>query len=346
MADRDYYGALGVARSASQEEIQRAYRKLARQYHPDINKDPGAEEKFKEISEAYDVLSDPETRRRYDQFGADFRQVPEGVDPQTWRRARAGAAAGSGARSGSGRPGGWPGGTGGTDGEQVWVGSSGFGGSGFGGIDLDDLLGGMFSGRAAPGSGAGRTRRSWGPTAGADQGVQLELSVEEAFRGGRRSLTLSGPDWQRTVEVNIPAGVIDGQRIRLAGQGGRGRGGAAAGDLYLVVHLVPHARYRVQGRDLYVDLPLAPWEAALGASVSIDTPGGEATLKVPAGSSSGRRLRLRHRGLPNPRGQAGDLYAEVRIVVPHRLSERERELFSDLSTVSTFDARKQERRAR
>src|SRR4051794_17844573 len=157
MADRDYYAALGVARGASAEEIQRAYRKLARQYHPDVNKDPGAEEKFKEISEAYDVLSDPDTRRRYDAFGPDFRQVPEGVDAETWQRARAGTTAGAGARSGPGWSSGWPGGP---DGEQVWVGGTGFGSGGFGeGIDLDDLLGGMFGGRAAGRPGGRRPRR-------------------------------------------------------------------------------------------------------------------------------------------------------------------------------------------
>lgn len=344
MADRDYYAALGVARGASVEEIQRAYRKLARQYHPDVNKDPAAEEKFKEISEAYDVLSDPETRRRYDAFGPDFRQVPEGVDPQTWRRARAGAAAGAGARPGPG----WSGWPGASDGEQVWVGGTGtgFGSGGFGeGIDLDDLLGGMFSGRAAGARGAGRTRRGWGQVAGADQEFELELSVQDAYTGVRRWLTVSGPDGQRSLEVNIPSGVTDGQRIRVAGQGGQGSGGAPAGDLYLVVRLAPHPRYRVEGRDLYVDLPLAPWEAALGTSVAIETPGGEAKVKVPAGTSSGRRLRLGGRGLPNPRGKAGDLYAEVRIVVPHRLSEEERRLFSELAAVSKFDARTQARRA-
>ncbi|WP_347060610.1 DnaJ C-terminal domain-containing protein [Blastococcus sp. HT6-30] len=341
MADRDYYAALGVARGASQEEIQRAYRKLARRYHPDVNKDPGAEEKFKDVSEAYDVLSDPETRRRYDAFGPDFRQVPDGVDAETWRRARAGAAAGAGARSGGGRSPGW-----GPQGQQVWVdGGSGFGG-GFGdGIDLEDLLGGMFGGQAPGATGAGRGRRGWGRVAGADQEAELELTVEDAYSGGRRSLTLSGPDGPRSLEVNIPAGVTDGQRIRLAGQGGQGSGGAPAGDLYLVIRLAPHPRYRVEGRDVYVDLPLSPWEAALGTSVAIDTPGGEAKVKVPAGTSSGRRLRLRRRGLPNPRGEAGDLYAEVRVLVPHRLTEAERTLFSELAAASTFDPREHARRA-
>jgi curved DNA-binding protein len=301
---RDFYEVLDVPRSASQDEIQRSYRKLARTYHPDVNSDPAAEDRFKEISEAYDVLSDPETRRRYDAFGPDFRQVPEGMDPETWARVRAGAGAGPAAGAG---PGGF--------------------GSGLGGIDIEDLLGGLFGGRG------------FGPIRGADQEAGLELTVEEAFRGGRRSVTLEGPDGRRTLDVKIPAGVTNGQRIRLAGQGGRGSEGAPNGDLYFVVRIAPHPRYRVDGRDLYVDLPLTPWEAALGTSVAVETPGGEMKVKVPPGTSSGKRLRLRHRGLPHPRGNAGHLYAEVRITVPAKLTDEERRLFEQLAVASTFEPR-------
>jgi curved DNA-binding protein len=308
MPPRDFYGALGVPRTADQEEIQRAYRRLARTYHPDVNKDPGAEERFKEISEAYDVLSDPETKRRYDMFGADFRQVPEGVDPETWARVRAGQGA---PRAGYGEP--------------QWQAAD---------VDIEDLFGGIFGG--------GRARRDWGSIHGADQEAELTLTVEDAYHGGRRSLTLSGPQGPRTFDVNIPAGVVDGQRIRLAGQGGRGSGGADPGDLYLVVRIAPHPRYRVEGRDLYVDLPLAPWEAALGASVALETPGGEATVKVPAGTSSGRRLRLKGRGLPNPRGAPGDLYAEAKILVSPRPTNEERRLFEELAGASKFDPRRRQ----
>jgi len=255
--------------------------------------------------------------------------VPEGVDPQIWARARAHAAAGAG--SGGRAAGG--GDFGDVEGERVWFDS--------GDIDLDDLLGGLFSGR-----GPGRGRRAWGPIRGADQEAELVLGVEEAYRGGRRSITLAGPDGPRTLQVTIPAGVTDGQRIRLTGQGGQGTGGAEGGDLYLVVRLAPHPRYRVEGRDLYVDLPLAPWEAALGTSIPLDTPGGEAKVKVPAGTSSGRRLRLKGRGLPNPRGAPGDLYAEARIVVPSKLTGEEKRLFEELGRVSTFDARSESRRHR
>jgi len=320
MADRrDFYEALGVPRNASPEEIQRAYRKLARTYHPDVNKAPDAEERFKEVSEAYDVLSDPELRSRYDAFGHDFRQVPEGVDPQTWARARAGARSGR-PRAGRQAPGQ----------EGVWF---DFGPEGsVEGIDIEDLLGGMFGGRG---------RRDWGPITGADQEFGLELSVEEAYQGVHRWIQVSGPDGTRSLEVTVPAGVTDGQRIRLAGQGGQGTGGAAPGDLYLVVRLKPHHRYRVQGRDIYVDLPLTPWEAASGASVPVETPGGEAKVQVPPGSSSGRRLRLRGRGMPARQGSAGDLYAEVRIMVPTGLTDEERRLFEQLAAASTFDPRKQ-----
>src|SRR3984885_1453124 len=199
---RDFYEILGVPRTATQDEIQRAYRQLARQHHPDVNKDPGAEDRFKEISEAYDVLSDPQTRRRYDAFGPDFRQVPEDVDPEAYQRSRAGA--------GGGQAGG-PGGAGG-----FGTGPGGFGtgpGGDFGGINIEDLLGGIFSGRG------------FGPIPGADQEAELELTVEEAFQGGHRSVTLHGPDGRRTLDVKIPAGVTNGQRIRLAGQGGRGSEG-------------------------------------------------------------------------------------------------------------------------
>jgi curved DNA-binding protein len=336
---RDFYEVLGVPRSANQKEIQRSYRKLARTYHPDVNKDPAAEERFKEVSEAYDVLSDPEQRRRYDTFGPQFRQVPEGMDAETWQRVRSGAAQrqASGQRAGAGRPGQ-------REGESVFF-SSDFGDGDFsfgsGDINIEDLLGGMFSGRSRAGAGPGPGfGRGFGPTPGADQEAELTLSVEEAFAGGRRTVTLSTRGGPRTFEVNIPAGVAEGQRIRLAGQGGQGSGGAAAGDLYLIVRLAPHPRYRVDGRDIAVELRLAPWEAALGASVTVEGPGGEAKLRVPPGTSSGRRLRLKGRGLPNPKGKPGDLYAEAKIVVPPRLEAKERELFEQLASVSSFDPRR------
>jgi len=326
---RDYYEVLGVSRDAGPDEVQQAFRRLARANHPDVNKDPGAEERFKEVNEAYQVLSDPELRKRYDRFGEDYRRVPD-----DWEE-RVGAGAG-GVRAG---PEGFRGGrrySGPTGGARGYGGDFGadFGGGyggGFAGADLEDLLGGMFGGR-----GRGRVGR----VPGADQEAELPLTVEEAYRGGRRQITLNGPDGPRTETVNIPPGVTDGQRIRLAAEGGRGIGGGPAGDLYLVVRLRPHPRYRVEGKDIVVDLPLAPWEAALGATVPLVTPGGETKVVVPAGSSTGRRLRLRGEGMPDPGRRPGDLYAEVKIIVPPRLTDRERELFSELAAVSTFDPRR------
>lgn len=308
---RDYYEVLGVSRGADADEIQQAYRTLARRYHPDVNKDPAAEERFKEVSEAYHVLSDPATRARYDRFGEDFRQIPEDYDERI-------RAAGGGARRS----------TGGGGGVRFTQGFGGRGG-GFGGIDIDDLFDGLFSGRGGT-----------GPISGADQEAELPLTVEEAYRGGQRHITLSGTSGPREFDVTIPPGVIDGQRIRLSGQGGGGTGGGPRGDLYLVIRIQPHPRYRVNGRDIHMTLPVTPWEAALGATIAITTPGGEAKVKIPKGSSSGRRLRLRGEGMPNPNGAAGDLYAEVRVMVPPRLTRRERELFEQLAAESTFDPRK------
>ena len=313
---RDFYEILGVPRTASQDEIQRAYRKLARKQHPDISRQPDSEETFKQASEAYDVLSDPSTRKRYDAFGPEFRRVSEDVDPEAFSRARQARA-----RAGSG-----VGGRGGAGADQGFVSD----------IDLESLLGSMFG---ASGAGQGRGRASWGPIPGADQETELDVSVEEAYRGGRRSISVQGPDGSRTLRVTIPAGVTDGQRIRLAGQGARGTDGAPPGDLYLIARIAPHPRYRVQGRDVHVELRLAPWEAALGTTVALETPDGEAKVKVPAGTSSGRQLRLRGRGLPNPRGSPGHLFASARVMVPSKLSDQEQRLFSELADISSFDPR-------
>ena len=313
----DYYQVLGVDRSAGQQQIQHAYRKLARRFHPDINKDPGAEERFKQITEAYEVLSDPQKRSRYDRFGEHWRQVPEGY---------AGPMPGTG-----------PFGGGSSRRVHVNTGGGGFGDAGFAGVDFEDLLGGLFGGR--PGSTGGFGRGARGSAPGADTEAEIELSVEDAYSGGRRRITLPTAAGPRSYEVNLPAGVTDGQRIRLAGQGAAGVGGGPRGDLYLVVRLAPHPRYRVDGRDITVELPVAPWEAALGASVPVDTPAGPVQVQVPAGSSSGRRLRLRGRGMPQPTGAAGDLYAEVKIAVPAQPSPAERDLWQRLAAASRFDPR-------
>jgi curved DNA-binding protein len=299
VASEDYYEALGVPREASAEEIRRAYRSLARQYHPDINKEPGAEDRFKEISEAYEVLRDPDKRARYDRFGA----------------------------RGGPRPG--DGGFGGFDGGED------LGGVSFdvGGGDFSDLFDQLFSRRGA---------RRGSPfegfsMRGGDLEAVLELALTEAAAGGRRWLSIDG----RSVEVDIPRGVRDGELIRIPGQGAPGTGGGPPGDLILRIRLRPHPKFRVEGGDLYTDLPVAPWEAALGAEVPVATLDGTARVKVPVGSSCGRRLRLRGQGLPgNAQAPPGDLYAVVTIQVPKRLNKRERELFGQLANHSKFDPRK------
>lgn len=305
---RDYYEVLSVSPDATADQIQQAFRTLARKYHPDVNRDPAAEDRFKEVNEAYQVLSDPDTRKRYDRFGEDFRQVPQDWDQR--------AAAGAGGFGGAGRSGGRV---------RSGHGFGGAGGGAGGGINIEDLFGDMFGG------GGG-----FGPIPGADQEAVLELTVEEAYRGGKRQISLDG----RNYAVTIPAGVIDGQRIRLAGEGGRGSGDGPAGDLYLRVRITADPQFRLDGRDVTVDLPVSPWEAVLGTTVAVRTPGGEAKVKVPPGSSTGRRLRLRGEGMPNPRGAAGDLYAEIKVMVPPKPSARERELFEQLAAVSTFDPRR------
>ena len=305
VAFRDYYETLGVPRDASAEDIQRAYRKLARQYHPDVSKEPDAEDRFKEISEAYEVLRDPEKRERYDRLGANWKAGQDvsgapGVDFGDF-----------------GDAGGF---------RDVRVDFGGAGG------DFSDFFESIFGGRARAHGGGPRTAGFDGfSTRGADQEATLELSLEEAAAGGKRRISLADG---RDYEVQIPPGVRDGQIIRLSGEGGQGVGGGPAGDLRLRVRIRPHPRFRVEGRDLHVTLPVSPWEATLGAEVDVLTLTGTARVKVPPGSSSGRRLRLRGEGMPG-----GDLYATVSIKVPKRLSDEERELFEQLARVSSFDPR-------
>jgi curved DNA-binding protein len=316
---RDYYETLGVPRDASQDDIRAAYRRLARENHPDVNKDPGAEDRFKEISEAHEVLRDPEKRSKYDRFGENWKAGQDVSDAGGFEGFRR-----------RGRPAGGDGG--GYEDVQF-----DFGGGGGGGGDFSEFFEGLFGGRAG-----GRARAGGGggfdgfSMRGSDQEAVLELSLEEAARGGKRRLSLADG---RDFEVDIPRGVRDGQRIRLAGEGSRGPGGGPPGDLLLRVRIRPHPRFRVEGRDLYTDLPVTPWEAALGAEVPVQTLDGTARVKVPPGSSSGRRLRLRGQGLPDPGGRNGDLYAVVQIHVPKRLTSEERELFERLAEVSSFDPR-------
>lgn len=296
---RDYYDVLGVPRGAGDEEIRSAYRKLARENHPDVNKDPDAEDRFKEVAEAYEVLRDPEKREKYERLGANWK-------------------AGEDVSGASGFGGG-----------SAFGGAQGFGGDGGG---FSDFFESFFGGR--PG-GSARGFEGFSMRGG-DQEATIEVALAEAARGGKRKFSLADG---RDFEVRIPPGVRDGQKIRLAGQGGEGASGGPPGDLYLRVRIKPDPRFRREGDDLFVEVSVAPWEAALGATVPVPTLDGSAKVKVPAGSSSGRRLRLRGEGMPGPGGRKGDLYASVRIVVPKKPEKRERELFEELGAVSRFDPR-------
>jgi curved DNA-binding protein len=292
MKYKDYYKILGVERGAAEEDIKKAYRKLARKYHPDVSKEANAKEKFQEVSEAYETLRDKEKRAAYDSLGSfrpgqDFRPPPDWFD-----------------RFGSGRA------------EDLH------------GVDLGEIFESMgIFGRAQR-----RSRRSF---AGEDYEVPVRLTLEEAYRGTERTVQLDG----KAFTARIPRGATDGQRLRLRGKGGPGMNGGPPGDLYLQIALEPHPLYRVSGHDLEIDVPVAPWEAALGAEVEVPTLEGRVKMKVPAGSKSGQKLRLAGKGLPKPGGGAGDLYAALSIAVPGTLTEREKKLYEELREASRFNPR-------
>ncbi|MCC6672465.1 MAG: DnaJ domain-containing protein [Planctomycetes bacterium] len=313
---KDYYDILGVPRGASQEEIRRAYRDLARKYHPDLNKAADAERRFKEVNEAHEVLGDPEKRKRYDALGANWQAGQEFQPPPGF-------------------------GEGGFD----------FGGGSFGEFRFGEGLGGfsdffeaLFGRAFGPGNGRGARGRG-APSGertmrGEDVEAELELDLGEAIAGGTRSLHMRTPSGERTYEVRIPALVPEGGRIRLAGQGQPGLGGGPAGDLMLVVRYATDPRFtRLEQGDLEVRVPVAPWEVLFGGPVTVPTPGGEVVLRVPADSQGGQKLRLRGQGMPRKGGGRGDLYAVLEIRVPQQLTPRERELFAALARESQFKPR-------
>jgi curved DNA-binding protein len=320
---KDYYQILGVPRDASADDVQKAYKKLARKLHPDVNKEAGAEDRFKELGEAYEVLKDKEKRAKYDRFGA------------AWQQAQR--------RTGGAQPG-W---------ENVRVEYGPGFDFDFGSVGGDDpfahLFEQLFGGggaRAGGGGFGGGFRTAGGPRgaprarAGGDVEAPIELTLEEAAQGGKRQITLQDPATGETstLEVNVPAGIRPGQRLRLGGKGGGGMGGGPAGDLFLKIAVAPHPRFRLDGGDLRVEVPIAPWTAALGGEASVPTLDGSQRVRVPAGTSSGRRIRLAGKGFPAGGGKpAGDLYAELTIAVPKTLSDRERELYEELAKVSDFE---------
>jgi curved DNA-binding protein len=332
MQFKDYYEVMGVPRGATQDEIKRSYRKLARKFHPDVSKEKDAEDRFKELQEAYEVLKDPEKRAAYDQLGANWRQGQDFRPPPDWGKGFEFTADRGGARGRA--PGTGEGARQGADFSDFF--SELFGArSPFGGA-----AGGMHGFEAA-GRGGGRKFTA----AGQDHVARVEIDLEDAYRGGTRTLDIRTPEITpdghvttrpRTLRVSIPAGVTEGQQIRLAGQGSPGLGGGPAGDLYLEVNLRPHALFKLEGRDIHVQLPVAPWEAALGETVAVPTLGGAVEMKLPEGARAGQKLRLRGRGLPGP--TPGDQYVTLTIMLPPD-SPHAREFFARMKTELPFDPR-------
>ena len=306
MEYKDYYKIMGVDRKATQDEIKRAYRKLARKYHPDVSKEADAELNFKELGEANEVLKDPEKRAAYDQLGANWDAGQGFHPPPDW---------GSGFESRGAPPGG---------GEQ----------------DFSDFFESLFERGRSPGGGSSFHMH------GEDHHAKILIDLEDSFKGASRSISLQMPEvtpeghvvtHKRTLKVSIPKGIRQGQQIRLAGQGAAGMGSGKVGDLYLEIEFSPHRHYRVEGADVYLELPLAPWEAALGASVKVPTPAGAIDLKIPPDSQAGKKLRLKGRGIPAK--TPGDLYVVVQIVLPPADDEKARAIYKRMQEELEFAPR-------
>lgn len=317
MQFKDYYQTLGVPRSATLDEIKKAFRKLARKYHPDVSKEANAEERMRDLNEAYAVLSDPEKRAAYDQLGSGYQPGQEFRPPPGW--------------------------------------DSGFEFSSRGfspneAANFSDFFAELF-GRMGAGPGGFRTQGGHFQTRGEDHNARVMLDLEDTFTGATRQITLRVPKQDnqgrvqlvtRTLNVRIPQGVHEGQVIRLAGQGAPGMSGAAAGDLLLEVHFNPHPRFRPDGRDLHLTLPVAPWEAALGAVLEVAMPGSHLKVRIPQGAQSGTQLRVRGKGIPgNP---SGDLLLDIRVVLPPADSPRARQFYETMARELAFDPRKEERK--
>lgn len=309
MEFKDYYKTMGVARDATQDEIKRSYRKLARKYHPDVSKEADAEARFKELGEAYEVLKDAEKRAAYDQLGARYKGGQEFQTPPDWNAGFE------------------------------------FSGGGFTGGDAanySDFFASLF-GRGSHTGGAGRTP----PHAkGEDRHAKVLIDLEDTYSGAARTITLRVPgidaqghliNRERVLNVTIPKGIRAGQHIRLSGQGGAGNTEGNAGDLYLEIEFRPHPLYRVDGRDLYLDLPVAPWEAALGATVKVPTLGGIVELKIPEGSVSGRKMRLKARGIPGK--PPGDCYVILSIALPPADTDAAKDLYRKMAQELNFNPR-------
>lgn len=308
---KDYYDVMGVKREATQDEIKRAYRKLARKYHPDVSKATDSEARFKEVGEAYAVLKDPEKRSAYDQLGENWKAGQEFSPPPDW---------------------------------DAGFEFSGRGFTGAEASDYSDFFSSLFGQGFRPAD-SGHTRPGF-QARGKDHHAKVLIDLEDAYRGATRSITLRTPELdstghlvnrERTLNVKIPKGVKQGQRIRLSGQGAPGLGEGKAGDLYLEIEFKPHALYKVEGPDIYLDLPITPWEAALGASVEAPTPEGAVKLTIPAGTGSGRKLRLKGRGIPGT--PPGNLYVIAQITVPPADSDAAKALYEEMEQELAYDPR-------
>lgn len=313
MKYKDYYQIMGVPREATQDEIKKAYRKLARKYHPDVSKEKEAETRFKELGEAYEVLKDPEKRAAYDRLGANWQAGQDFRPPPNWD---------TGFEFSGGR-GGFRAGAGNTD-------------------QFSDFFESLF-GR---GFGAGGMHGGGFQARGQDHRAKISIDLEDAYHGAARTITLQVPEVDaqgrvrtrsKSLNVRIPKGVMQGQQIRLAGQGEPVMGHGKAGDLYLEVDFQPHPMYRVEGKDIYLDLPVAPWEAALGVTVAVPTLGGKVDLKIPANSQTGRKLRLKGRGLPGD--PPGDQYIVLRIVIPAADTEAAKDFYRTMEKQFRFNPR-------
>lgn len=316
MEFKDYYTTLGVARTATDDEIKRAYRKLARKYHPDVSKEKNAEERFKEVQEAYEVLKDPKKREAYNQLGSQWKSGQDFRPPPGWQ------------------------GFSGFDGAADFSG----GGEGFGGFS--DFFESIF-GQARAGA---RQRHQRGPfqQQGRDEHAKIAISLEDAFRGGSKTVQLQVPEMDaqgrmhhaiRSLKITIPAGITAGQQLRLAKQGTPGSGGGAPGDLYLEMEIEPHRLYTLQGHDVYLTLPITPWEAALGAKVTVPTLGGSVEVKIAPGAQGGQKLRLKGRGLPK-KPTPGDQYVVLQVIVPPVKTDAERALYEKMAQEMACDPRK------
>jgi curved DNA-binding protein len=308
MEYKDYYKIMGLAKDATPEEIKRAYRKLARKYHPDVSKEANAEAKFKELGEAYEVLKDRKKRAAYDQIGRNWRDGQTFTPPPNWQA-------------------------------DFGKGFTGVHGSGF-----SDFFEALFGGGFAPNQDGGVFREFH--RHGADQNSRIQIDLEDAFKGGDQLISLNMPEIDaggrliskiRTLNVKIPKGIKAGQRIRLAGQGMPGMKGGSNGDLYLEIAFRPHRLFHAKGRDIYIDLPVTPWEAALGASVPVPTLGGKVELKIPAGSQTGRQLRLKERGLPG--APAGDQYVTLKIVTPPAETDAAKKIYEQMAKTMPLNPR-------